>query len=144
MSPLIAKTIRRTAFVGVLAATAFLGYEFIQNPKTSTTVQTVKTSTVAKTAQTTAETGMRLISDKTDDARKTYDRLSVDRKIQDFQDKTKPIGQKITNVVSPRIGPSFQAVEAGERRMSWPALILVLVFGTVFVFMGRSSVGGRY
>lgn len=123
--------IRMAAFIGVLAATAFLGYEYIQTRDANHVVETVVTST--------------------DGTRKVLQQMDLQGKVDDFQDKvgdlqdrTRPIGHKISSAVAPRISPSLQAVEKGERRMSWPALILVLVFGTVFVLLGKFSTSGRY
>ena len=127
----IITVIRTAAFMGVLAATAFLGYEYIQTRDANHVVETVKTST--------------------DSTRKAVQKMDLQGKVDDFQDKvgelqhkTRPLGRKISSAVGPKISPSFQAVEKGERRMSWPALILVFVFGTVFVLLGKFSTSGRY
>ncbi len=84
----------------------------------------------------------------TDDVRKKIQRLDVDSKVTDLQHKTKPIGQKISATMAPKVTPSMRAVKEGERRMSLPAILLILVFGGVFVFMGMSGpasrLGGRH
>lgn len=132
----IAKIIRISAFVGVLGAIAFLGFEYIKTRDSAHVVNTVKT---------TAEASARLASDKGSEARRAWQKFDLDRKVGDLQDKTRPVGRKITQVVGPKLSPSLQAVEKGERRMSLPALILIFVFGSIFVLMGKFSAnGGRY
>lgn len=79
------------------------------------------------------------VTDKTDVVRKSWQRLDVQDKISDLQHKTRPIGQKLAAEIGPKITPSVRAVKKGERRMSLPAMLLIFVFGGVFVFMGMSG-----
>lgn len=130
----IVKIIRLSAFAGVLGATAFLGYEYIKTEDRAHIVETVKTAT---------EAGAQWTSEQTEEGRKAWQKLDIERKVDDLQDKAKPVGRKITKIVDPNL-PSYGASGDNKSQMSLPALILIFVFGSVFVLMGRFSSSGRY
>lgn len=127
----IIKTIRTAALIGIIGSIGFLGYEYHKTRDTAHVVDTVRTS--ADWA-----------SEQKDEARKKIEQLDIERKVDDFQDKTRPVGRKISSVVGQTVGPSLKPVKAGERRMSGPAIILVFVLGVVFLLLGKVSSGGRY
>lgn len=108
----------------------------------------VNARSALQTVEVKSDAAANWVGGKTDVVRKKVQRLDIDRKIDTFQDKAHPLGQKITSTVGPKITPVFRAVEQGERRMSWPALLLILVFGSVFVLFGisgpTSRLGGRH
>ena len=131
----IIKPIRTAALIGVIGSIGFLGYEYHRTRDAAHVVDTVKI---------TAETSAHWTAEQTDEARKAWQKLNVERKVDDLQDKARPVGRKISSVVGHTIGPSLKPVEAGERRMSGPAMILIFVFGAVFLLLGKFSSHGRY
>ena len=114
----------------------------------STKVNYQNTSAVLEKVEVTTAPVTKVASAVTDDVRKKVQRLDVDGKVTDLQHKTRPVGQKISATVGPKITPSMRAVKEGERRMSLPAILLMLVFGGVFALMGisgpASRLGGRH
>ena len=130
----IVKIVRLSAFAVVLGATAFLGYEYVKTKDSAHVVETFKTAT---------EAGSQWTSEQADEGRKAWQKLDIERKVDDLQDKAKPVGRKITRAIDPNL-PSFGDTGDGKPRMSMPALILIFVFGSVFVIMGRFSSSGRY
>lgn len=114
----------------------------------STKVNYQNTSAMLEKVETKTAPVTHAASAVSDDVRKTVQRLDVDGKVSDLQYNTRPIGQKISATIGPKITPSMKAVEEGERRMSLPAILLMLVFGGVFFLMGASGpasmLGGRH
>ena len=110
------------------------------------------TSFDAKAATQTIETQSEVLAgavgQKVDPVRKGWQRFDAPSKVKNVQDKTRPIGYKIQNSVSGKTVPGANAVNWGERNMSLPAMLLVLVFGGVFLLMGMSGptsrLGGRH
>ena len=110
------------------------------------------TSFDAKAATQTIETQSEVlagaIGQKVDPVRKGWQRFDAPSKVKNAQDKTRPIGQKIQNSVSGKTVPGVNAALWGERHMSLPAMLLVLIFGGVFLLMGMSGptsrLGGRH
>ena len=110
------------------------------------------TSFDAKAATQTIETQSEVLAgavgQKVDPVRKGWQRFDAPSKVKNVQDKTRPIGQKIQNSVSGKTIPGANAAIWGERHMSLPAMLLVLVFGGVFLLMGMSGptsrLGGRH
>ena len=110
------------------------------------------TSFDAKAATQTIETQSEVLAgavgQKVDPVRKGWQRFDAPSKVKNVQDKTRPIGYKIQNSVSGKTVPGAKAVNWGERHMSLPAMLLVLVFGGVFLLMGMSGptsrLGGRH
>ena len=110
------------------------------------------TSFDAKAATQTIETQSEVlagaIGQKVDPVRKGWQRFDAPSKVKNVQDKTRPIGQKIQNSVSGKTVPGANAALWGERHMSLPAMLLVLIFGGVFLLMGMSGptsrLGGRH
>ena len=110
------------------------------------------TSFDAKAATQTIETQSEVlagaIGQKVDPVRKGWQRFDAPSKVKNVQDKTRPIGQKIQNSVSGKTIPGANAAIWGERHMSLPAMLLVLIFGGIFLLMGMSGptsrLGGRH
>ena len=110
------------------------------------------TSFDAKAATQTIETQSEVLAgavgQKVDPVRKGWQRFDAPSKVKNVQDKTRPIGQKIQNSVSGKTVPGVNAALWGERHMSLPAMLLVLIFGGVFLLMGMSGptsrLGGRH
>ena len=110
------------------------------------------TSFDAKAATQTIETQSEVLAgavgQKVDPVRKGWQRFDAPSKVKNVQDKTRPIGQKIQNSVSGKTIPGANAAIWGERHMSLPAMLLVLIFGGVFLLMGMSGptsrLGGRH
>ncbi len=103
---------------------------------------------VLQTLETKTTDAMSWVGSKTDIARKKWQRADIDSKVQAFQHKTRPLGQKLSAKISPKTEPIFKVVNEGEQRMSVPAIFLILVFGGIFVLMGLSGpssrLGGRH
>ena len=135
------KKLLKTAFVLLLigGSVTYVSTQSAADENARAALQTLETKT---------SHAADVVGAKTDVVRKHWDRFDVDGKIQTFQHKTRPLAQKVSSTVTPKTDPVFKAVEAGERRMSVPALLLILVFGGVFAFMGISGpsarLGGRY
>ena len=110
------------------------------------------TSFDAKAATQTIETQSEVLAgavgQKVDPVRKGWQRFDAPSKVKNVQDKTRPIGQKIQNSVSGKTIPGANAALWGERHMSLPAMLLVLIFGGIFLLMGMSGptsrLGGRH
>ena len=110
------------------------------------------TSFDAKTATQTIETQSEVlagaIGQKVDPVRKGWQRFDVPSKVKTVQDKTRPIGDKIQNSMSGKTIPGADAALWGEKHMSLPAILLMLVFGGIFALMGLSGpssfLGGRH
>ena len=110
------------------------------------------TSFDAKTATRTIETQSEVlagaIGQKVDPVRKGWQRFDAPSKVKTVQDKTRPIGDKIQNSMSGKTIPGADAALWGEKHMSLPAILLMLVFGGIFALMGLSGassfLGGRH
>ena len=110
------------------------------------------TSFDAKTATQTIETQSEVlagaIGQKVDPVRKGWQRFDAPSKVKTVQDKTRPIGDKIQNSMSGKTIPGADAAIWGEKHMSLPAILLMLVFGGIFALMGLSGpssfLGGRH
>ena len=110
------------------------------------------TSFDAKTATQTIETQSEVlagaIGQKVDPVRKGWQRFDAPSKVKTVQDKTRPIGDKIQNSMSGKTIPGADAALWGEKHMSLPAILLMLVFGGIFALMGLSGpssfLGGRH
>ena len=110
------------------------------------------TSFDAKTATRTIETQSEVlagaIGQKVDPVRKGWQRFDAPSKVKTVQDKTRPIGDKIQNSMSGKTIPGADAAIWGEKHMSLPAILLMLVFGGIFALMGLSGpssfLGGRH
>ena len=110
------------------------------------------TSFDAKAATQTIETQSEVLAgavgQKVDPVRKGWQRFDAPSKVKNVQDKTRPIGQKIQNSMSGKTVPGSNAALWGERHMSLPAMLLVLIFGGIFLLMGMSGptsrLGGRH
>jgi len=89
-----------------------------------------------------------MIGETVDPVRKKWQQMDIDGKIVDIQHKTRPIGHKIEAKFSPDNIPGANAALWGERNMSLPAMLLILVFGGIFAFMSlagpSSMLGGRH
>jgi len=68
--------------------------------------------------------------------------------IKNLQVKARPIGTKIKSIFSSTSNPATKTISWGEPHMSIPAMILILVFGGVFLLIGlarpTSRLGGRH
>ena len=110
------------------------------------------TSFDAKAATRTIETQSEVlagaIGQKVDPVRKGWQRFDAPSKVKTVQDKTRPIGDKIQNSMSGKTIPGADAAIWGEKHMSLPAILLMLVFGGIFALMGLSGpssfLGGRH
>ena len=110
------------------------------------------TSFDAKAATRTIETQSEVlagaIGQKVDPVRKGWQRFDAPSKVKTVQDKTRPIGDKIQNSMSGKTIPGAHAALWGEKHMSLPAILLMLVFGGIFALMGLSGpssfLGGRH
>ena len=110
------------------------------------------TSFDAKAATQTIETQSEVlagaIGQKVDPVRKGWQRFDAPSKVKTVQDKTRPIGDKIQNSMSGKTIPGADAALWGEKHMSLPAILLMLVFGGIFALMGLSGpssfLGGRH
>lgn len=110
------------------------------------------TSFDAKAATRTIETQSEVlagaIGQKVDPVRKGWQRFDAPSKVKTVQDKTRPIGDKIQNSMSGKTIPGADAALWGEKHMSLPAILLMLVFGGIFALMGLSGpssfLGGRH
>ena len=110
------------------------------------------TSFDAKAATRTIETQSEVlagaIGQKVDPVRKGWQRFDAPAKVKTVQDKTRPIGDKIQNSMSGKTIPGADAALWGEKHMSLPAILLMLVFGGIFALMGLSGpssfLGGRH
>lgn len=135
----ILKTVFVFTFICGSAAYAATQTQTTANTHAHSALQTLETKTTD---------AMGWVDSKTDIVRKKWQRAGIDSKIQAFQHKARPLGQKLSAKVSPKTEPVFKAVNEGERRMSVPAIFLILVFGGIFVLMGLSGpssrLGGRH
>ena len=86
--------------------------------------------------------------EKIDPARKAIQRFDASGKLKNVQYKTRPLGQKIQSSIKIDTVPGANAVTWAERYMSLPAILLILIFGGVFAFMGMagptSRLGGHH
>jgi len=77
-----------------------------------------------------------------------WNELDLKTSVKTLQVKTRPIGQNIKAMFSSETNPAVKTVSWGDRHMSIPAILLMLVFGGVFLLMGLASpmsrLGGRH
>jgi len=101
-----------------------------------------------QTIETQSEVLAGAVGQKVDPVRKGWQRFDAPSKVKNVQDKTRPIGQKIQSSMSGKTIPGADAAIWGERHMSLPAILLILVFGGVFALIGlsgpNSMLGGRH
>ena len=85
---------------------------------------------------------------KMDETARKWERLGVERKVDKFQSKVRPIGHKIEAGFDHYGAPIKKASAWGERHMSLPAIFLMMVFGFVafllFASGPMSRLGGRH
>jgi len=103
---------------------------------------------LAQTIETQSEVLAGAVGQKVDPVRKGWQRFDAPSKVKNVQDKTRPIGKKIQSSMSGKTIPGADAAIWGERHMSLPAILLILVFGGVFALIGlsgpNSMLGGRH
>jgi hypothetical protein len=80
--------------------------------------------------------------------RDKWNNLDIKSSVRDLQDKARPMGHKIRGLFSGKANPVTKTVAWGEKNMSVPAMLLILVFGALFLLMGLSGptsrLGGRH
>ena len=107
-----------------------------------------KAISAVHTVEETSEAFVKQAGETIAPARKAVQRFDAPGKVRDIQHKTRPIGQKIQSSVAINTVPGASAVTWADRSMSLPALLLILVFGGIFAFMGisgpSSHLGGRH
>lgn len=103
---------------------------------------------VIEVVQTKTDKALRWTDKKMDETARRWERLGVERKVDRFQSKVRPIGYKIEAGFDRYGAPIKKASIWGERHMSLPAIFLMLVFSFVavllFVSGPISRLGGRH
>lgn len=77
------------------------------------------------------------------DVRRAWQRFDLKSSITKFQSSVRPMGNKIRTKFNSAAKPGEKAVIWGEHNMSLPAIILILVFGLVFLLMGLARPSAR-
>jgi len=84
---------------------------------------------------------------QTDKIRQSWQRLDLETKISALQMKLRPMGQKMQTMSEKNV-PGMDAVKWSEKNMSFPALMLILICGSIFLLLGlarpSSRLGGRH
>ena len=140
MSHLKKKIVKTVLVLGLITGGVLAINSTSFNAKAATqTIQTIETQ---------SEVLAGAVGQKVDPVRKGWQRFDAPSKVKNVQDKTRPIGQKIQNSMSGKTVPGSNAALWGERHMSLPAMLLVLIFGGIFLLMGMSGptsrLGGRH
>ncbi len=102
-----------------------------------------QTSTADRVAQTKL-----WVSATSGSIRDKWNNLDLKSSVRDLQGKARPMGNKIKRFFSRTTNPATQTVAWSEKNMSIPAMLLILVFGAIFLLMGLSGptsrLGGRH
>ena len=90
-----------------------------------------------------AETSQQWTRDKRDSASTAWKNLGVKHKVQEIQSDFRPLGDTIKSSVSGVSMPGKKAAIWTDRKMSLPAILLILVFGGAFAFLTFASPESR-
>ncbi len=134
------KTLLKTILAVAVLGGASMAY-FAVKPDVSPTA-------VLESVETKTAVVANAVGEKTDVVRKAWQRFDLESKVKTVQDKSRPAGNKLRSKLGQHSVPGQKAAIWGERNMSLPAILLILVFGGVFMLMKTSGpnsmLGGRH
>lgn len=137
---------------GVVALALWGGYKWIDqtpNHAASTAIATdqVISKTLDKTDVMLDQSG-EWVGEKATIVADAWDRVDVKGKISNAQDSAKPIGKMIKRKVDPNNIPGVKAAGWMDGKTSFPAMLLLLIAGTMLSLMALASPssisGGRH
>jgi len=133
---------------GVLALVLWGGYKWVnQTPENAVAADKMVETTLDKTDLAMDKSG-EWIDEKATIVADVWDRLDIKGKVDDFQDSVKPIGKVIKKKVDPNNIPGVKAAGWLDSKTSFPAMLLLLVAGTVLSMLALASpaslTGGRH
>ena len=137
---------------GIIALVLLGGYKWVnQTPEraeaTAVTTSVVVEATLDKTDLAMDKSG-EWIDEKTTIVADAWERADLKGKVDALQDKAAPVGKLIKKKVDPNNIPGVKAAGWMDGKTSFPAMLLLLVAGTVLSMLALASpgslTGGRH
>jgi len=137
---------------GVVALVLWGGYNWLNRTPERADAAVIKSEAfVDKTLETSdiwLDKSGQWADDKAGLISESWDRLDIGGKVDNLQDKTLPIGNKIKAVTNPKNIPGMDAAHWADKNMSFPAMLMMLVTVGVLALMALASPsslsGGRH
>lgn len=137
---------------GVVALVLWGGYKWVnQTPEHAAGAAIAADQVVGKTLDKTdvmLDQSGEWVSAKAIIVADAWDRVDVKGKINEMQDSAKPIGKMIKKTVDPNNIPGVKAAGWMDSKTSFPAMLLLLIAGTMLSLMALASpsslTGGRH
>ena len=141
--------LKKTALkMGVLGLVLWGGYSWVnKTPENAIMAEKVVETTLDK-SDLALDTSGEWIDEKTTIVADAIDRVDIGGKVDELQDNVKPIGKLIKKKVDPNNIPGVKAAGWLDSKTSFPAMLLLLVAGTVLSMLALASPaslsGGRH
>ena len=134
--------------MGVLGLVLWGGYTWVnQSPENAVAAEAVVETTLDKTDLALDKSG-EWVDEKATIVADAWDRVDVKGKVSNLQDSVKPVGKVIKKKVDPNNIPGVKAAGWLDGKTSFPAMLLLLVAGTVLSMLALASpaslTGGRH